>query len=233
MDNDVLDARKERFGYQKIIQPPANAALARLEKVCPPGILHPFRIQDGSARRSLGGSVRDATRVVDRTRKWRDRGGTHAGDRRGRHLAPLKVLAAPRAQRPVEADEPAAVRADAVQACPAGRADDPFVVDAASAGRAALDRLDFGEERLFREIAFVDLTDLLVRPDDLVDEDRQREQRREDDDEARRDVRQDRVLGPLLHVAEGPVGGREPEDDQVDRDRPEPELHGWAAEEPA
>ena len=97
-----------------------------------------------------------------------------------------------------------------------------------------MDRLDLGQERLLGQVALVDLADLLVRPDDLVDEDRQREEDRgEDDDEARRDVRQDRVLRPLLHVAEGPVGAGQPEDDQVDRDRLERELDRGAAEEPA
>ena len=106
-------------------------------------------------------------------------------------------------------------------------------MDAAGTSRAALDRLDLGQQGLLGEVPFVDLADLLVRADDLVDEDREREEDRgEDDDEARRDVGQDRVLGPLLHVAEGPVRAGQPEDDQVDDDRLERELDDGAAEEP-
>ena len=57
--------------------------------------------------------------------------------------------------------------------------------DAARAGRAALDRLDLGQQRLLGEGPLVDLADLLVRPDDPVDEDREdEEERREEDDQA-------------------------------------------------
>ena len=34
-----------------------------------------------------------------------------------------------------------------------------------------VDRLDLGEQRLLGQVALLDLADLLVRPDDLVDED--------------------------------------------------------------
>ena len=56
---------------------------------------------------------------------------------------------------------------------------------------------------------------------------------REQDDQRGREVREDRVLAPLLHVAEGPVRGREPEDDEVDDERLEGELHDRVREEAA
>ena len=86
-------------------------------------------------------------------------------------LTSLEVLAAPRTQRPVEADQPRAVRADAVEPGPARRADDPFLVDPPLAGRAVVDRLDLVEQRLLGEVPLPHLADLLVRPDDLVDPD--------------------------------------------------------------
>ena len=55
---------------------------------------------------------------------------------RRRDVTALEVLAAPGAQRPVEADQAGAVGADAVEARPARRADDPFVVDPSLAGGA-------------------------------------------------------------------------------------------------
>ena len=128
-----------------------------------------------------------ATRPVASRRRGRRLDG------RGRDLASLEVLAAPGAQRPVHPDEPAAVRADAVQARPAGRADDPLVVDPPVAARAVVDRLDLGEERLLGQVPLPDLADLLVRPDDLVDPDGEDEEDRgEQDDPGRREVRQDR-----------------------------------------
>src|SRR5215203_316565 len=90
---------------------------------------------------------------------------------RGRDLTTLEVLAAPRAQRPVHADEPAAVRADAVQSRSAEGADDPVVIDAPLAPGAMVDRLDLVEEGLLRQIPLVDLADLVVGTDDLVDPD--------------------------------------------------------------
>jgi hypothetical protein len=81
-----------------------------------------------------------------RSDRWRHvRAATLDGGRR-RYVSALEVLAAPGAQRPVHADQPAAVRADALEARPAVRADDPFVVDPLLAGRAVVDRLDLGEE---------------------------------------------------------------------------------------
>src|SRR6185436_15841114 len=109
-----------------------------------------------------------------------------AGERleRGRRrLAALEVLAAPRAQRPVEADEAAAVRADAVQPRAAGRADDPFLVDPPIARRTVLDRLDLGEERLLGQVPLPHLANLLVRPDDLVDPHGQEEEERGEEDD--------------------------------------------------
>ena len=41
-------------------------------------------------------------------------------------ITTLEVLAAPRTQRPVEADQPRTIRADAVEPRATGRADDPF-----------------------------------------------------------------------------------------------------------
>ena len=147
------------------------------------------------------------------------------GDRRrdglvGGEVGPLEVRAAPGAQGPVEPDEPAAVRAHAVELRAAGGADDPFVVHPPPARRTGLDRLDLGEQRLLGQVALVDLADLLVGPDDPVDDDPEHEQERgEQDDQGRREVRQDRVLAPLLHVAERPVRGGEPQDDEVDDER--------------
>src|SRR4029077_20866419 len=103
-------------------------------------------------------------------------------DGRGRDLTPLEVLAAPGAQRPVHPHQPAAVRADPLQSGTAGRADDPFIVDPTLARRAVMDRLDLGEERLLGQVAFPDLADLLVGPDDLVDPDG------EDEEDAREQV---------------------------------------------
>ena len=90
--------------------------------------------------------------------------------------APLEIAPAPRAQGPVEADEAGAVGADAVQARAARRADDPGAFDPARARRAAVDRLDLGEQRLFGQGPFVDLADALLRSDDAVRDDRQREE---------------------------------------------------------
>ena len=118
---------------------------------------------------------------------WSRRGRRGAAQRGRRRLAALEVLAAPRAQRPVEPDEAAAVRADAVQPRPAGRADDPFLVDPPVAGRTVVDRFDLGEEGLLGQVALPHLADLLVRPDDLVDpHGEQEEERGEEDDPARR-----------------------------------------------
>ena len=136
-------------------------------------------------------------------------------DGRRRDLTPLEVLAAPGAQRPVEADQARAVRADPIEAGPAGRADDPFLVDPPLAGRAVADRLDLGEEGLLGQVALPDLADLLVGPDDLVDpHGEDEEDRGEQDDPGRHEVRQDRVVRALLHVAERPVGGGDPQDDR-------------------
>ena len=46
------------------------------------------------------------------------------------------------------------------------------------AARAVVDRLDLGEERLLGQVPLPDLADLLVRPDDLVDPDREDEEDR-------------------------------------------------------
>ena len=147
-------------------------------------------------------------------------------------LTTLEVLAAPGAQGPVEADEPRAVRADPVEPRPTGRADDPFLVDAPLARRAVLDRLDLGEQRLLGQVPLPDLADLLVRPDDLVDPDREDEEDGgQQDDPGGDEVRQDHVVGSLLHVAERPVGGGDPEDDEVGPDRQEGELDDRALDE--
>ena len=151
-----------------------------------------------------------------------------------RDLTPLEVLAAPGAQRPVQADQARAVGADAVQARPAGRADDPFVVDAPLAGRAVVDRLDLGEQRFLGQVALPDLADLLVGPDDLVDPHREDEEERgEQDDPGRDEVRQDRVVRALLHVAERPVRRRDPEDRDVDEDQPAADLDDVARDDVA
>ena len=89
----------------------------------------------------------------------------------------VEVAAAPRAQRPVEAHQAAAVGADAVQPRPTGGADDPLVVDTSGAGRTALDRLDLGQQRLLGEGALVHLADLLLRSDDPVGDHGEREKK--------------------------------------------------------
>src|SRR4029079_16857457 len=150
----------------------------------------------------------------------------------GRDVGPFEVLAAPRAQAPVETDEPSAVGAYPVEPRAARRADDPFLVDPAVAGRARLDRLDLREEGLLREVALVDLGDLLLGPDDPVDDDPEHEQdRREQDDQRRGQVGEDRVLAPELHVPERPVRRREPEDAPVDGDRLDGQLDDGVREE--
>src|SRR5262245_56464302 len=101
-------------------------------------------------RAALGRGLGDPTGLVERAWEWRDLGRPGNGSRR--QVASLEVLAAPGAQGPVETDQAAAVGADAVQARPAGGTDDPLVVDATGAGRAALDRLDLGEERLLGQV---------------------------------------------------------------------------------
>ena len=70
---------------------------------------------------------------------------TVAADR----VAALEVLAAPGAQRPVEADQPVAVRADPVEPGPAGRADQPLLADPPGAGRAVGNGVDLVEQGLF------------------------------------------------------------------------------------
>ena len=139
------------------------------------------------------------------------------GRRRGDRVVALELAAAPGAQRPVEPDEPGAVRADAVQPRSAGRTDDPGAVDPSIARRAVRDRLDLGEHRLLGEVALVDLADSLLRPDDPVGEHGEREQDRgEDDDERRREVGRERVVAAGLHVPERPVRRGQPEHDPVD-----------------
>ena len=153
-------------------------------------------------------------------------------ERGRRRLAALEVLAAPRAQRPVETDEAAAVRADAVQPGPAGRADDPFLVDAPIAGRAVVDRFDLRKEGLLGQVALPHLADLLVRPDDLVDpHGEEEEERGEEDDPRRREVGRNRVGGALLHVAECPVGRCQPYDDEIGEQQLDPELDDRVREE--
>src|SRR5437879_4787434 len=101
-------------------------------------------------------------------------GGLDVGQRLdARHVTSLEVLAAPRAERPVESHEATAVRADTVEPCPAGWTDDPLVVDPAATSGTALDGFDFGEERLLGEIALLDLADLPLPPNDPAADDRQ------------------------------------------------------------
>ena len=108
---------------------------------------------------ALAGPVRRrSTRCRTAAARWSPRRRPHGA---------LEVLAAPGAQRPVEPDESRAVGADPVEARPAGRADDPFLVDPALAGRAVADGLDLGEEGLLGQVPLPDLADLLVRPIDL------------------------------------------------------------------
>jgi hypothetical protein len=73
-----------------------------------------------------------------------------------------------------------------------------------------------------------------VRPDDLVDPDREDEEDgREQDDAGGHEIRQQRVVRALLHVAERPVGGGDPQDDEVDPDHPESELDDRTADDVA
>ena len=201
-----------------------------------PGALEGFWGAGLERPRRVVARVASAQRRGRRARSRRVERLRHLGGDRivGREVGPLEVLAAPGAQRPVEPDEAAAVRAHAVEPGPAGGADDPLVVDAPRAGRAGLDRLDLGEEGLLREVPLVDLADLLLRAHDAVDDHaRQEQDRGEQDDERGGEVRQDRVLAAQLHVPEGPVRGGEPQDDDVDRDGLDRELHDRVREEPA
>ncbi len=94
------------------------------------------------------------------------------------------------------------------------------------------DRLDLGEHHLFGEVPLVDVADALLRPDDLVGEDRDREEEEgRDDDERGREVRRDRVRRAALHVAERPVGGREPEQEPGDGGELETELDDGVIED--
>ena len=197
-------------------------------------------LRGGLAAAALGRDLRSGRRSELGRGGWGgDPGGRVTPARRGldgggRDVASLEVLAAPRAQGPVHPHEAAAVRTDAIQSRPARRTDDPLVVDPAVAARAVMDRLDLGKERLLSQVSLPDLADLLVRPDDLVDPDREDEEHRSEEDDPRGDqIRQDRVVRTLLHVPEGPVRRREPDDDQVDPDQPEAQLDRRAADDPA
>ena len=137
----------------------------------------------------------------------------------GGSLAALEVLSAPRAQRPIQPDQSAAVGTHAVQAGPARRADDPVVMHPPRACRAGLDRLDLGQQRFLGEVAFIHLADLLLRPHDPIHEDRRWEEEwGGQDDEAGRQVRHQRVLGSELHVAKRPIGRGQPQHHEIDGD---------------
>ncbi len=117
---------------------------------------------------------------------------------------------------------------------PARRTEQPLVVDPSMAAWAVRDRLDLVEERLFREGSLVDVADPLVGADDPVDDHRQHEEHRgEQDDEAGREIRCDRVVRAALKVAERPIGRGEPQPDDVDRSRLQPELDDGITEESA
>ena len=90
------------------------------------GVLRRLARAATRARCPARGSQRRGRRP-GRVERLRDLGGDRVI---GREVGTLEVLAAPGAQRPVEADEASAVRADAVEPRAAGRADDPFVVHA-------------------------------------------------------------------------------------------------------
>jgi hypothetical protein len=145
---------------------------------------------------------------------------------------PFEVLATPGAQRPIKADEPFAVGANAIQPGPTPGADDPFVVDAAIASPARLDRFHLGQKRFLGQVPLVYLAQALGRSDDPIDDHAQDEQKRSgDQDDGGGNVRQGRILGPVVHVAEGPVGSRQPDHEEVDDDRVQNELHDGAREE--
>src|SRR6266508_1173634 len=192
------------------------------------------RIRRGPACTSaarLGAHQGGGRRSLDRGRPGGRGELCHRG---GRDLTSLEVVAAPGAERPVQAHQAAAIRADPLESCPAGGTDDPFLVHAPSAGGTGVDGLHLGQESLLGQVSLVDLADLLVGSDDLVDEHGGREEDRcEDDDEARHEIGQDGVLGPQLHVAKRPVGGREPQDDPIDGDGLEAHADRRAVEQVA
>ena len=95
-----------------------------------------------------------------------------------------------------------------------------------------VDRFDLGEEGLLGQVPLPDLADLLVRPDDLVDpHGEEEEERGEEDDPGGGEVGRHRVGGALLHVAECPVGRRQPHDHEIGEQQLDPELHDRVLEE--
>ena len=103
---------------------------------------------------------------------------------------------------------------------------------AACARGTRLDRLYLGEECLLGQCPLVHLANLLLGSNDPVHEHRGwKQERGRNDDEARREIGDEGVLRPQLHVAEGPVRGRQPEDDEVDRDRLRRQLNVWVVDD--
>ena len=121
-----------------------------------------------------------------------------------------------------------------MQASSAVRADQPVRPDPLTARGAELVLLDLGEERLLGERALIDLGQRLAWPDDEVQDHREdEEQRGEEDDQRCREVGKDRVLGARLHVAERPVGSPQPEQHDVDDDQLPHQLHDGVVDEVA
>ena len=147
------------------------------------------RLTCARAARRAGGRDRGGDRLRDRCGRRLGRGlaertDGHRADRR-QGLAPLEVTAAPGAQRPVQPDELGAVGADSLEARPAGRADDPVLVDLPAARGAVLDLLDLRDEGLFGQAALVRLAEALLGTDDPVDDDPEQEEDRGEADHER------------------------------------------------
>src|SRR5450759_4785782 len=166
----------------------------------------------GARRGSCGSGRRGPTGPVDRCRSC------HVGHRDWA----FEDLAAPGADAPVEAHQTFAVWANAIESGTTPRTDNPFALDSPITPATGLDRLDFGQEGLFCQVPLVNLAKPFGWPHDLVDNHAENEEeRREEDDQAGGQVGQDRVLGPIVHVAESPVRRGEPDDEEIEDDRVE------------
>src|SRR5262249_46142477 len=129
-----------------------------------------------------------------------------------RPVALVEVLRAERADVPLWTDQLPAARADPLQPCAAGRAEDEVVLDAFLASRTHHTLLGLAEEALFPQLTLVRLAQGLLWPDDEIQEETEDV---EDDHHETREVREDLVLGPMLRVAHGPEDHREVEREHV------------------
>ncbi len=166
-----------------------------------------------------------------RLRARRGPRGGHVGRQAGR-LGALEVLAAPGAERPVELDEVLAVGTDAAQPVAAGGADDPVLVDGPRAVGAVRVRGDLGQHGLLGERPLVDLGDGLLGSHDAVEQQAEEEEDgREDDDGGRRDVGREGARRAQAHVAVGPEGAGQPDEDDVGHEDADAHLEDVALDE--